>query len=320
MRKIYVYLTFYLIGTSIFMAQQTEKWPEQVKEITYFCSGDSSMQPALFYDSGSNTPRPLLVALHTWSGGYKQSSSIPYARWCIEKDWLFIHPDFRGPNDHPQACGSPLAMGDIQAALQWVKTNCAVDTGRIYLIGNSGGGMAALLAAALYPDSWTAVSAWVPVTDLTAWYKEGIERNNNYPDMVKGSCGGAPGESEAVDREYRERSPLTHLAKAKGVILDINAGIHDGHSGSVPVSHTLRAFNVLAEKKDRLSTEQIAYFVNEEKVPPGLVEPLKDESYGEKKPLFRRQSGNTRVTIFEGGHGIVFEAALSWLAAQQRTK
>ena len=317
MKRTCIYLMVILMSAQISSAQPAEKWPEQVKDIKYFSAADSSMQPALFYDSGHNTPRPVLVALHTWSGGYMQSSSIPYARWCIEKDWLFIHPDFRGPNDHPQACGSPLAMADIQAALQWVKENCTVDTSRIYLIGNSGGGMAALLAAALYPESWTAVSAWVPVTDLTAWYKEGIERKNNYPEMVKRSCGGVPGESAAVDREYRQRSPLTHLAKAKGVTLDINAGIHDGHQGSVPVSHTLRAFNALAEKEDRLSPEQIAYFVSEEKVPPDLIEPLIDTSYGEKKPLFRRQSGNTRVTIFEGGHGIVFEAALNWLAAHK---
>jgi hypothetical protein len=29
-------------------------------------------------------------------------------------------------------------------------------------------------------------------------------------------------------------------------------------------------------------------------------------------------SGNTRVTIFEGGHEIVHQAALNWLAKQRR--
>jgi acetyl esterase/lipase len=297
--------------------QETEKWPDQVREISFFSPVDSSMQPALFFDSGSKTPRPLLVALHTWSNDYKQSASIPYARWCIEKDWLFIHPDFRGANDHPEACGSPLAMADIYAAVQWVKKQGMADPGRIYLVGSSGGGMAALLAAAAYPDEWTAVSAWVPVTDLTAWYWEGLERKNDYPEMIRLSCGGVPGESDDIDREYRLRSPLTQLANARAVDLDINAGLHDGYTGSVPVSHSLRAFNVLAGESDRLSDEQIGYFLSKQQVPPDLIQPLSDVSYGEKKPLFRRQSGCTRLTIFEGGHEIIYEAALLWLAEQR---
>ena len=316
----YIFLMVIIMMANRNYAQETESWPEQVKEITYFTPIDSSLQPALFYDSGSQTSRPLLVALHTWSNDYRQSGSIPYARWCIENDWLFIHPDFRGANDHPAACGSPLAMADIEAAVHWVKDNYALDTSRIYLAGTSGGGMAALLAAALYPDLWTAVSAWVPIADLAAWYEEGLTRDNRYPQMIRLSCGGVPGESDEIDRQYALRSPITHLSGARGVTMDINAGIHDGHSGSVPVSHTLRAFNTVAAANDQLTEEQIDYFVREEKVPPDLVEPLQDASYGEKIPLFRRQSGNTRVTIFEGGHEIVFEAALQWLAAQRGSK
>ena len=299
------------------LAQETEAWPEQVKDITFFSQADGSMQPALFYDSGNPAPRPLLVALHTWSNGYKQSGSIPYVQWCIEKDWLFIHPDFRGANDHPQACGSPLALADIYAAVQWAKEQGAVDTSRIYLVGTSGGGMAALLAAAYFPRLWTAVSAWVPISDLSAWYHEGIEQKSRYPEMIRQSCGGIPGESDDTDRQYRLRSPLTHLAKARGLKLDINAGIHDGHTGSVPVSHTLTAFNALAIEEDQISEENIRYFVMEEKVPPDLIQPLNDPSYGEKIPLFRRQSGNTRVTIFKGGHEIIFGAALGWLEKQK---
>ena len=176
--------------------------------------------------------------------------------------------------------------------------------------------MAALLAASYYPELWTAVSAWSSIADLAAWYKEGVERSTNYPEMIRLSCNGSPGESVAIDQEYSIRSPLTHLKKAKGVNLDINAGIHDGHEGSVPVSHSLLAFNEVANSSDIFSDEQINYFVLKESVPPELITEINDESYGEKKPLYRRQSGNTRVTIFDGGHEIIFEAALQWLSDQ----
>jgi hypothetical protein len=34
--------------------------------------------------------------------------------------------------------------------------------------------------------------------------------------------------------------------------------------------------------------------------------------------LFRRTSGNARITVFDGGHEIVHEAWLTWLEAQAR--
>lgn len=109
---------------------------------------------------------------------------------------------------------------------------------------------------------------------------------------------------------------MTHLSRARGVNLDINAGIHDGHDGSVPVSHSLRAFNVVADAIDQLSEDQMAYFVSEKNVPPALKMKIDDTDYGEKKVLFRRKSGDARVTIFDGGHEIIFEAALNWLKDQ----
>ena len=78
------------------------------------------------------------------------------------------------------------------------------------------------------------------------------------------------------------------MARARGVNLDINAGITDGHNGSVPISHSLEAFNVLAAPEDRLSTALISEFVKTAKVPEGLrKETAVDASYGRKSVLFR---------------------------------
>ena len=118
-----------------------------------------------------------------------------------------------------------------------------------------------------------------------------------------------------------KRSPVTYLARAKGVVLDINAGITDGHNGSVPISHSLEAFNLLAAAKDRLSAKQISAFVRTAKVPQSITAAVPvDKTYGAKRVLFRRQSGTARVTIFQGGHEIIPAAALHWLAKQQRMR
>ena len=191
--------------------------------------------------------------------------------------------------------------------------------GRVYLVGVSGGGHMALLMAGRAPTRWTAASAWVPVTDLGAWHAECRAAGRPYADDLERSCGstpsgGAPGASPAVDAQYRARSPLTHLHPNISTPIDINAGILDGHTGSVPISHTLRAFNAVAAPQDRIDDADIAFFVEQAAVPPGLQSEWLDPLYGDKRVLFRRASSNARVTIFDGGHEIIYEAALSWLA------
>jgi len=311
-----------LAVASVCAAGGLKGWPEQVRKIAVESTADSTPQPALFWaPEAGGEPAPLLVALHTWSGGYTQGASAPYARWCIEKGWVFIHPHFRGPNWTPQAAGSDLAVQDILDAVAYARKHARVDPRRVYLVGASGGGHAAVLMAGRAPEVWAAVSAWVPITDLKAWYAECRKAKRGYADHIVKACGGVPGESAKADRECEKRSPLTWIGKAAGVALDINAGIRDGHAGSVPISHTLRAFNALARDEDRLSDAEIAHFVERAAVPASAAQPkeeLADATYGSKPPLFRRTSNAVRVTIFQGGHEIVFPAALAWLAKQQR--
>jgi len=295
-------------------------WPEQVQDIRYLSTADNSMQPAMHYAPETGEPVPLLVGLHSWSADYDQESSVVYADWCIDRQWAFIAPKFRGPNHTPEATGSDLAVADIVAAVAYAKTKTNIDMDRIYLIGVSGGGYASVLMAGRHPEIWAGVSAWVPITDLAAWHAETKNADLKYWKEIETSCGGAPGSSLEVDSEYKHRSAITHIAGAKSVNLDINAGIHDGHTGSVPISHTLLAFNVLAAERDRFTEAQVAFMTAQQKVAEGIASPDTDPSYGEKQPLLRRSSGKTRVTIFEGSHEIIADAALAWLAKQRQSQ
>ena len=295
------------------------EWPNEVKDILYKSSADNSDQPALFYDSGSKKSKPLLVALHTWSIDHLNDHGVPYAKWCISKDWVLIYPYFRGPNNNPDATGSDLVVNDIKSAVRYAMEHSSIDPGRIYLVGASGGGYTSLLVAGKAPELWAGVSAWVPITDLKNWYYESVERKKKYAGDIVASCGGVPEASDAVAKEYFNRSPINFLQNAKNIPLDINAGIHDGHSGSVPISHTINAFNVLAPDADKISETDIDFFVNQQKVPQALQGDFFDPNYDENKVLFRRVSNKTRVTIFEGGHEIIFNAALKWLEKQRKT-
>lgn len=294
-------------------------YPDQVRKIQYSSSADNTMQSSLFYAPATNEPAPLLVALHTWNGDYLQEYHVPCAQWCIENGWIFIHPHFRGVNNKPEAAGSELVVKDIISAVEHVERKFAVEKDRICLIGASGGGYTALLMAGRAPEIWAGVSVWVPIADLQAWYYECEDRRLDYAEDIENLCSGIPLNGSEAEKECVKRSPFTYLRNAKAIPLDINAGINDGHTGTVPISHALRAFNAVAEDSDRLSEDQIAFFTENAEVPPALQGSISDDPlYGEKNVLFRRLSGKARITVFNGGHEIIFEPALQWLADQRK--
>jgi acetyl esterase/lipase len=281
---------------------------------------DGTPQKVVYYQPDSaakdlaGAPLPLLVFLHSWSGSIEQAPAL--VGLAKQRGWVMIAPAFRGINNRPEACASDLASQDVIDAVEYAKAHARIDTNRIYLVGGSGGGHMSLVMAARAPELWAGVSAWVPISDLAAWHAESSQRKNNYAKMLELSCGGAPG--PATEAEYRHRSPLFHLAAAKGVPLDINTGIHDGHTGSVPVSHSLRAFNVLAATDKQVPAEAIDFMVRERKIPTSLVAETQADPERQKAVLFRRSSGNARVTVFEGGHDSEPAAALEWLSRQRK--
>jgi predicted peptidase len=283
-------------------------------------SKDGTLQKIIYWrpDSAAHDVKgpavPLIVFLHSWSGGFEQGP--PWIDQAKKMGWVLVAPDFRGANSRPEACASDLASQDIVDAVEYAKSHARIDTDRIYLVGGSGGGHMSLVMAARSPGLWAGVSAWVPISDLIAWHAESMARKNNYAKMIEQCCGGKPG--PATEAEYRHRSPLFHLAAAKGVPLDINTGIHDGHTGSVPVSQSLLAFNVLAAPDKQISAEDINFMVREQKIPATLAAEIQADPERQKATLFRRTSGNARVTVFEGGHDSEPSAALEWLSRQRK--
>ena len=265
-------------------------------------------------------PVPLLVSLHTFSGGVEQRQKA-FETEANRAGWIYLFPHFRGPNKTPQACGSLLAQQDILDAVDWAVEKYPVDTRRIYLTGASGGGHMTMLMVGRYPERWAAASAWVGISDWAAWHKRHAE--GNYGAMLRASCGGAPGESVEIDEEYRARSPKTWLHRAVGVPLDLAAGIHDGYTGSVPVRQTLDAFNIIARAGgyEAITEDEIGQV----STPEGRLDAPKpsdlesDEGYG-RAIYLRRHAGPARVTIFEGGHEGLAGPAIEWLGRHVRER
>ncbi|MFT7639306.1 MAG: poly(3-hydroxybutyrate) depolymerase [Pirellulaceae bacterium] len=314
-------LPLVLFGFGLILSQVVSAEGTRTK-ISVVSSIDKTKQPCYIilptnYEN-DDAQRPLVVSLHSWSADFEQRNKELEAE-ADRFGWIYLFPNFRGVNKQPDACGSLKAQQDIIDAVAWAKETQRVDPSRIYLTGTSGGGHMTMLMAGRYPDVWAAASAWVGISDLAAWHAK--HKDSRYGAMMRASCSGAPGDNEAVDKQYIMRSPLTYLAAAKDLPLELAAGIHDGYTGSVPISHSLNAFNMiaLARNDSTISAEEILQLSqkNGRLAKPTKSDQVVDESYGRQIHL-RRQTGPVRVTIFEGGHEGIAKATVAWLS--QHTK
>ena len=286
---------------------------------TFRSTADDSIQPFYWYDPGRDGAVPLVVALHSWGAScHWNSPAKGVFAYCKKNGWAMVYPNYRGPNVRPEACGGELAVQDILDVIAWVKAVRKIDADRVYVIGGSGGGHMSLLMAGRHPEVFAGAAAFCPITDLKRWRDDSLARRADYVWKIEKSCGGTP---EEMPLEYAKRSPLTHLPKARAAALPvyIATGIHDGHTGSVPVGHSIRAFNALADEADRISEADIAFIEANEKIPEALQFKGTDPFYGPKTRVhLRATSANARLTVFEGGHGGNYPAGLDFLSRQRR--
>lgn len=289
-------------------------------EVRVLSSIDGTEQLNRVFVPESTGPKPLLVFLHSWSHGVEQDNT----RWldlAKQRRWAFLQPNFRGKNNRPDACGSELARQDILDAIKYVLTKTEIDRSRIYLAGTSGGGHMSLLMASYYPTKFSAVSSWVGISDLERWYSSTRLKTEtyHYAKELEVCVGGAPGTSEAVDAELKMRSPLHHLAKAADVPMDINTGVYDGHTGSVPVSQSIEAFNAIlrAKNKTLIPADELEKWTAAGASETTRQPSVEDSTYS-RKVLFRSQANDSRLTIFDGAHEDLPGAGMAYLEGIQR--
>jgi len=300
-----------------------DAWHERVPQaevVRIPSSIDGEMQSAIWYDSGSAQHRPLLVALHSWSADYEQNLDIPFAEFAVENDWVFMHPDFRGPNLRPQATASELAVQDVIDAVSFARHQTAVDPSRIYLVGYSGGAMKALVLAGRHPHLWAGVAAWGGIYDIVDWYGHNRGKDAHYTKTIAASCGGAPRPGTAAEVDCRARSPRTHLANAAGKVPVLIA--HGTRDTTVPLRHALRAYDALAAPPDRFTEAQHAFVQAHGALPAdlrrqsGAVHPVYERSGAPIR--LERRSGSVTLIVYEGGHDMAYNPTLRWLAEQRR--
>lgn len=289
-------------------------WSDGFKVVNITSSADGAIQNAYLYKSKSKTRKPLIISLHTWSGTYKQSD--PIINEIVARDWNYIHPDFRGANRTPESMGSPLVIADIEDAIAYALKQTNADPSEVHVIGVSGGGLAALIAYMNVTYPVKSFSAWAAISDLNAWYWESVGRDQKY---AKDVFAAVSSKDEFNTDEALRRSPLFQSfpqALRKDAKLYIYEGIHDGYTGSVPITHSINMYNRLVGelKYGTPNLDQImpkasndTSLVSEKEI-INLVTKRCNPTNTNSTMLFdrvihlSRNYKNISLTIFEGGH------------------
>lgn len=291
------------------------KWDPAFEKVEISSTKDGEIQRAYMYKSTSKTPQPLIVSLHTWSGYYNQED--PLSKEILARNWNYIHPDFRGANRTPDSMGSPLALADIEDAIQYALKHTNANQEEVHIIGVSGGGFATLAAFMNVEYPVKSFSAWVPISDIEAWYWESVGRGSRYAQDILSVVSV---DKKTFNRETAIlRSPLWQgfpIEKRKNAKLYIYTGIHDGYKGSVPITHSLNMYNrLVGELKYGISDmDEImkkACSDSDLVSPKEMLELLgkrMNPEYKKNLKLFDRtvhlcrKYGNIHLTVFEGRH------------------
>ncbi|HCC6073319.1 TPA: alpha/beta hydrolase, partial [Klebsiella pneumoniae] len=259
---------------------------------------DNTFQNAYFFSSKSEKPEPLIVSLHTWSGDYNQED--PIYKLAKKKGYNYIHPDFRGANDKPDACLSPKVIQDITDAIKYAKEK--TNANNVYLVGVSGGGYAALGYYMSGDQNIKKAFAWVPISNLKDWYIQSKNDKNKYAtDVLKCSSDGV--ENEGSFSKMLSRSPIT-MTRKNFYPIDIYAGINDGYKGSVSIMQSINFYNKITST-DKITDQEIISLVSRQS------EALKDIKIDDRDVFLSRQDNNVSITIFDGVHEMLSEFTMS---------
>ena len=280
-------------------------WPKEAEIIEIKSSIDNNIQKCYLYRSKSSEKQPLIISLHTWGGDYQQKD--PLLTQCMAANVNYIHPDFRGPNITPQAAGSKLVIQDIDDAIRWAIDSLEIQENQIHVIGVSGGAMASVLTYMKSKHNLRSVHAFVGIYNLEDWFHESRARDNIYADQLLTVTGSTSNKLNI--KEARARSPYfmqTPVSQRENTSLKLYCGLHDGYTGSVPITQTLEMYNKIIhdfdsnELKSKIPFQDMYTLLKRRSSPNFQV--IKNSFMGRDLIYRNNYQNKVELFVFDGGH------------------
>jgi len=180
----------------------------------------------LLVPPGYNAERkyPLIVHFHGRGGSHVKSNLMSegfalFREKALLRGYIFVTPNY-GSSCWMNAAAEKLSL----ECIEYVEKNISIDLNRVYILGCSMGGAAALTFAGRHPEMFAAVCDIFGISDFERFYREG-----HYRGSIAEAFGGTPAEKPEV---YRERSGISYIDQLKAIPFLV---IHGDKDTTVPL-------------------------------------------------------------------------------------
>lgn len=294
---------------------QWHDWRSLAATVTIPASGAAREQRARF--SAAPNMAPLVVDLHQWGETEAGSlgNDVRLDRLASARGWNYIRPALAGPNNTPDACCSPAVTDGVRAAVDYAIAHGHVDQRAIYVVGISGGAYTALCSLHAGNIPVRRYIAWVPITDLEAWYDH--HAFDHYGSDIRQCTGSGKGGLNVA--EARRRSPMFMPLPAHMPAIHLYHGIRDGMVTSVSPDQSVAWFNRVALHSghaNQMMSDATRLDMLDRRIGPDQIA---GRTVAGRRIHFDRQAGTTRLTLFEGDHEGFMVPTMAELDADYRT-
>jgi dipeptidyl aminopeptidase/acylaminoacyl peptidase len=162
----------------------------------------------------AHEPPPLLVMVHGGPHGQATASWMPRVAYFLVRGWAVLSPNARGSTGYGRDYAQALAGGwgetdldDVVAGIDHARRAGWCDPSRVAAMGGSAGGFTVLQLALCHGELLRAAVSLYGVTDLFDLASTTHRFESRYLDRIVGLL---PDDAA----RYRDRSPITHAAKA----------------------------------------------------------------------------------------------------------
>lgn len=222
-----------------------DNFNEKLDTVIIRTSIDGSEQKSTIYYA-TNKNRPLIVSLHPWGGDYYGKDML--SEFAKKNDINYIYPGFRGANRNKDACCSNLALQDIDDSISHMINTNNISISDITIVGVSGGGYATLCSYFKTKHKIKQFISFAAITNLEDWYYEMKKRGATYASDIM-NCTSS---KKVLNMEEIEKRSPVYFSINKDTFnnskLYLLHGIHDGFTGSVPITHSIDMYNVIVIK------------------------------------------------------------------------